>query len=239
MDQHPPQQDLGGQPHPFPMAVLQLLPAALLLLVGPVAHEPAASAALIAAPSSRSHSTSQPRNSNTASTNGRPASTPGASRSPPANGSGATCDDAGAARRSLSHASRHVWLRVAAAARGRGSGTAAAAPRARGSRAARRPPGPRAPRARPLGPERIGRDNRRGDPAHAPHAFRAGIITHDGCASRAISRLISRLISPQVRPLKSYTLHLYVGSWERSWLFLLPPLPIGRPLYFLKVVFEF
>ena len=37
-----------------------------------------------------------------------------------------------------------------------------------------------------------------------------------------------------MRPLKSYTLHLYVGSWERSWLFLLPPLPIGLPLYFLK-----
>ena len=27
---------------------------------------------------------------------------------------------------------------------------------------------------------------------------------------------------------------LYFGSWERSWLFLLPPLPIGLPLYFLK-----
>ena len=65
-------------------------------------------------------------------------------------------------------------------------------------------------------------------PYPSPYPFLA-------CIGRKVLKASIEVACPVDKPLKLAYLGYYFGSWRRSWLFFLPALPIGGPLYLLKV----
>ena len=54
------------------------------------------------------------------------------------------------------------------------------------------------------------------------------------CIGFKVIKLALQEAAPVFKPVKTYYLKYYFGDWTESWMFILPAIPIGVPLYMLK-----